>query len=551
MYGSWIGDIAANCKTHTVRDAQAGLLPDDGHLTISGIMTAAIASAILKSRREQFEHEKNALPFREFVEQETRAFLGECEWRANPEEYVSPCGIAAVSLREAVYMARICAEAAGADPDSAMDAEAAAGAVFLARMARKKNEIPEYFEKNCFPGCSGISVKKAIDCFIETDCFEDAVRRAVCLDEECSGAAAAITGAIAWRYYCGQNWTGNPDANMQEIRNQAERFIPEKMRAIGEELRSVAAQRGGTYYRTGGFCTPIMNSEERTEYLQKEKEEIQKGLRKAYNNITLPTDDGGFTLVKKPEKKPEPQREVTAEKKETVPERTYVRMPAVDAVKYLESHENQYYVKETMTVRPRKGRPFIAVLLEEVTDKEQLNHQWENFTVRRIIQLMKESPELHDGGVVWWLKPVPGRIEFRVYLHTTSFWGPFPRYTVWEAMQLSADSGERDIGCKYVSYDTSLGHTRMRIQLDKVHYWFISIFFDSSTGKTLKYSLDYEGATDKHFEFQYEWPIRKCLYQDGDDEKYIDEILSRYIKEHSGWELQKKLEPFFTATIVS
>ena len=35
------------------------------------------------------------------------------------------------------------------------------------------------------------------------------------------------------------------------------------------------------------------------------------------------------------------------------------------------------------------------------------------------------------------------------------------------------------------------------------------------------------------------------------DEKYIDEILSRYIKEHSGWELQKKLEPFFTATIVS
>ena len=77
----------------------------------------------------------------------------------------------------------------------------------------------------------------------------------------------------------------------------------------------------------------------------------------------------------------------------------------------------------------------------------------------------------------------------------------------------------------------------MRIQLDKVHYWFISIFFDSSTGKTLKYSLDYEGATDKHFEFQYEWPIRKCLYQDGDDEKYIDEILSRYIKEHSGWEL--------------
>ena len=318
MYGSWIGDIAANCKTHTVRDAQAGLLPDDGHLTISGIMTAAIASAILKSRREQFEHEKNALPFREFVEQETRAFLGECEWRANPEEYVSPCGIAAVSLREAVYMARICAEAAGADPDSAMDAEAAAGAVFLARMARKKNEIPEYFEKNCFPGCSGISVKKAIDCFIETDCFEDAVRRAVCLDEECSGAAAAITGAIAWRYYCGQNWTGKPDANMQEIRNQAERFIPEKMRAIGEELRSVAAQRGGTYYRTGGFCTPIMNSEERTEYLQKEKEEIQKGLRKAYNNITLPTDDGGFTLVKKPEKKPEPQREVTAEKKETV-----------------------------------------------------------------------------------------------------------------------------------------------------------------------------------------------------------------------------------------
>ena len=164
---------------------------------------------------------------------------------------------------------------------------------------------------------------------------------------------------------------------------------------------------------------------------------------------------------------------------------------------------------------------------------------------------MKESPELHDGGVVSWLKPVPGRIEFRVYLHTTSVWGPFPRYTVWEAMQLSADSGERDIGCKFVSYDTSLGHTRMRIQLDKVHYWFISIFFDSSTGKTLKYSLDYEGATDKHFEFQYEGPIRKCLYQDGDDEKYIDEILSRYIKEHSGWELQKKLEPFFTATIVS
>lgn len=95
-------------------------------------------------------------------------------------------------------------------------AQATAAAVFLARTGNEKEDIQAYIEKrfnyDLSLTCDEIrpdyffnetcqeTVPQAIVAWLESDCFEDAIRNAVSLGGD-SDTLAAITGAVAQAYY--------------------------------------------------------------------------------------------------------------------------------------------------------------------------------------------------------------------------------------------------------------------------------------------------------------------------------------------------------------
>lgn len=101
-------------------------------------------------------------------------------------------------------------------PEGVKGAQATAAAVFLARTGYEKCDIQQYITKrfgyNLEQNCNDIrlgywfnetcqeTVPQAIIAWLDSDCFEDAIRNAVSLGGD-SDTLAAITGAIAQADY--------------------------------------------------------------------------------------------------------------------------------------------------------------------------------------------------------------------------------------------------------------------------------------------------------------------------------------------------------------
>ena len=112
-------------------------------------------------------------------------------------------------------------------------AEATAVAIFLARTGNSKEEIARYITTNYYDWCSSVSelqenyswdgscqgtVPPALQCFFESENFEDAIRNAISIGGD-SDTIGAITGAVAEAYY------GIPE----EILEQTKTHIPEEL----------------------------------------------------------------------------------------------------------------------------------------------------------------------------------------------------------------------------------------------------------------------------------------------------------------------------------
>ena len=539
MYGAWIGDLAWSGNQFRSMDTECSVRFAEGsRLTGAGAATAAIASAIMKSRKEQFDRGKKAKPFRDFVREELSASGCGENRESGTAACVSPCGAAAVALMEAVYMARICAEAAG-DPGTAREAEAAAGTVFLAKARKSKEEIRQFLSERGFdPEKRRNDIENATACFLGSADFEDAVRRALRAGSDRGSAVPVIAGAVAWRFYCARDPAGKPDESMLRIQAQAEPYIPDAFRSIEKEFHTMAAQRAGTYFRSG-FCTPIMGEAEELEIRQKEKEEAAGGSGAAQEkNIQLPTDGVYF---------------VPAGRKAAVQPDSLPFKPVVEAVEFLEEHEDRYFVREVLPVRTAGFRMMpnvnmLVAVIEEITDSSQRNQAYKGYTIRKLTEIIESSRDFYFGGSISWQNTKPGRIELKInLLRENRCPDPYPRHTIWEARKLPVLSAGHEPGSKSAYRDRSIGKTRMTIQLDNERLWFLSIFFDSRTGRLENYCLDCEAASDSHFEFKDENAVRKLLGQDGDNERYLDEIFIRYVSEKSGWELRKLIEPYITA----
>ena len=120
-------------------------------------------------------------------------------------------------------------------------------------------------------------------------------------------------------------------------------------------------------------------------------------------------------------------------------------------------------------------------------------------------------------------------------------------HSLEEAKGLPTVHPQRSLGCKWVSLDRGLGKTRMHIQIDKDAYWYLSIFFFNDSGQFNMYSLDYEGASDSHYEFKDEMAVRRALDAENENDIYLDEIMTQYILNFSPWQLLDAIMPYITA----
>ena len=152
---------------------------------------------------------------------------------------ISPVGFVAHTEDEAIRLSKTVTAVTHSHDEGIKGAEATVVAIFMARQGSSKSEIREKISREYYPLNFTIdeirptyqfnetcqeTVPQAIDCFLESDSFEDAIRTAISLGGD-SDTIAAITGAIAEAYY------GIPDA----IQNKALSYLDDSLLPIFQE----------------------------------------------------------------------------------------------------------------------------------------------------------------------------------------------------------------------------------------------------------------------------------------------------------------------------
>jgi len=162
---------------------------------------------------------------------------------------VSPVGWYAETLEQALEEAKRSAEVSHNHPEGIKGAQATASAIFLAREGKSKAEIRDYIvsqfgydlsrtldeirpDYHHVESCMD-TVPEAITAFLESDNFEDAVRKAVSLGGD-SDTLTCITGGIAEAFY-----GGVPDHIADEVWNRLDDQLAKVVREFRERYCGV------------------------------------------------------------------------------------------------------------------------------------------------------------------------------------------------------------------------------------------------------------------------------------------------------------------------
>ena len=224
MIGAIAGDIIGSVyEGHRVKTTEFPLFTSRSTFTDDTVLTVAVADCIL--------HGKDyAITFKQYGRRYPHAGFGGMfrRWlNSNSlEPYysfgngsamrVSPVGFAFDTIDEVLAEARRSAEVTHNHPEGIKGAQAIATAILLARQKETKSSIKEFIEKNFGydlsrtleeirphyhfdETCQG-SVPQAIIAFLESDSYEDAVRKAISLGGD-SDTLACMAGGIAQAYY--------------------------------------------------------------------------------------------------------------------------------------------------------------------------------------------------------------------------------------------------------------------------------------------------------------------------------------------------------------
>lgn len=249
MMGAIIGDISGSrYEWANIRSKQFQFFKRQCRPTDDSIMTLAIAKALLEADGNLAVLPGCAISaMQELGRKYPNAGYGGrfYDWlhTGNPQPYnswgngagmrVSPCAWAANSLDEALAMSDAVTAVTHNHPEGIKGARAIIAATFLAREGKNIDEIRSHITENYYlidfslddirptyrfdVSCQG-SVPQAIEAFLESSGFEDAVRGAISIGGD-SDTIAAMTGAIAEAYW------GIPG----DIRNHAMTFMDHGM----------------------------------------------------------------------------------------------------------------------------------------------------------------------------------------------------------------------------------------------------------------------------------------------------------------------------------
>lgn len=231
MIGAILGDVVGSpYEFHSIKSYDFPLISGRSKITDDSCMTMAVAMALSKCNGN-YENlgEETIKAMREIGQKFPWVgyggrFFG---WILSdkPEPYnscgngcgmrVSPVGFVAQTLEECKELSRKVTEISHNHPEGIKGAEAIAVCIFMAKNGSSKEEIRDYVTKNYykldftideiqpkyeFSELAQESVPQAIECFLESENFEDALRKCVYLGGDCD-TTGAMAGAIAEAYY--------------------------------------------------------------------------------------------------------------------------------------------------------------------------------------------------------------------------------------------------------------------------------------------------------------------------------------------------------------
>lgn len=230
MYGAIIGDIVGSVyERANIKHKDFELFKNECRFTDDSVMTIAVADALLVHKLVDCELRDVLIKKLKYYGRlyPSAGYGGRfSSWLFSDSEKpynsygngaamrVSPCGLMALSLSEAMKNAEISAAITHNHPQGIKGARAVAGAVFLASNNGSKADIKAFVEKfykldKCVDeireaytfdlSCQG-TVPEAVTAFLESNDFEDTIRTAISLGGD-SDTLAAIACSIAYPYY--------------------------------------------------------------------------------------------------------------------------------------------------------------------------------------------------------------------------------------------------------------------------------------------------------------------------------------------------------------
>ena len=236
MKGAIIGDIMGSTfEGKGELNKNFVFCPGSSKITDDSILTIATASAILEN------HFDYTSAYRAFYNSNKNYSYGPgfVRWAEQPKSpngdsfgngsamRVSPIGWAFDSLEEVMLHAKNSAVPTHGHAEGIKGAQAVASAIFLARKGSSKSEIQDHIESEFGYDLNDSSyiyndhficqttVPRAINAFLRSDSFEDAIRKAIVLGKD-TDTLAAIAGSIAEAFH-------------QSIPTQLEKLLDQKL----------------------------------------------------------------------------------------------------------------------------------------------------------------------------------------------------------------------------------------------------------------------------------------------------------------------------------
>lgn len=235
MYGTIFGDYVGSVyEFDNIKTKEFELFNPRASITDDSIMSIAVASACLNyAYHRDYDQFTNDVArelhrigrlypfpmggygsmFRNWLASRDPKPYG--SWGNGSAMRVAPCAWVANSLLEAEQLGWHSALPTHDHPDAMIGAKAISGCIYLARTGKSKAHILDYLRQSFYPmdktideirptyefdgSCLG-TAPVAVQAFLESTDFEDAIRNAVSLGGDCD-TLTAITGSIAEAYY--------------------------------------------------------------------------------------------------------------------------------------------------------------------------------------------------------------------------------------------------------------------------------------------------------------------------------------------------------------